>query len=130
MGSCRLHTPDICCTPPKSNMEPENYGFQKGSPFPGTDFQVENAQLRRCMVYWHTDIYTCCSILGSGAASILVEGLGWLRALELQQWPRQPAGVKLAAASADAGGRLPGMGEDRDGRCLQKELRCDVLSLE
>ena len=28
------------CTPPKFNMEPENDGFQKESPFPGTSFQV------------------------------------------------------------------------------------------
>ena len=28
------------CTPPKYNMEPENDGFQKESPFPGTSFQV------------------------------------------------------------------------------------------
>ena len=27
-------------TPPKFNMEPENDGFQKESPFPGTSFQV------------------------------------------------------------------------------------------
>ena len=27
-------------TPPKFNMEPENDGFQKDSPFPGVDFQV------------------------------------------------------------------------------------------
>ena len=27
-------------TPPKTNMEPENDGFQKESPFPGVDFQV------------------------------------------------------------------------------------------
>jgi len=27
-------------TPPKFNMEPENDGFQKESPFPGVDFQV------------------------------------------------------------------------------------------
>ena len=27
-------------TPPKFNMEPENDGFQKESPFPGADFQV------------------------------------------------------------------------------------------
>ena len=27
-------------TPPKLNMEPENDGFQKESPFPGTSFQV------------------------------------------------------------------------------------------
>ena len=27
-------------TPPKFNMEPENDGFQKKSPFPGADFQV------------------------------------------------------------------------------------------
>ena len=26
--------------PPKFNMEPENDGFQKESPFPGTSFQV------------------------------------------------------------------------------------------
>ena len=35
----------VCCslnlfTPPKFNMEPENDGFQKESPFPGTSFQV------------------------------------------------------------------------------------------
>ena len=28
-------------TPPKFNMEPENDGFQKASPFPGTSFQVQ-----------------------------------------------------------------------------------------
>ena len=28
------------CTPLKFNMEPENDGFQKESPFPGTSFQV------------------------------------------------------------------------------------------
>ena len=28
------------CTPPKFNMEPENDGFQKESPFPVVDFQV------------------------------------------------------------------------------------------
>ena len=27
-------------TPLKFNIEPENDGFQKGSPFPGGDFQV------------------------------------------------------------------------------------------
>ena len=27
-------------TPPKFNMEPENDGFQKESPFPGTSFRV------------------------------------------------------------------------------------------
>ena len=27
-------------TPPKFNMEPENHGFQKDVPFPGTYFQV------------------------------------------------------------------------------------------
>ena len=27
-------------TPPKFKMEPENDGFQKESPFPGTSFQV------------------------------------------------------------------------------------------
>ena len=27
-------------TPPKFNMEPENDGFQKESPFPATSFQV------------------------------------------------------------------------------------------
>ncbi len=27
-------------TPQKFNMEPENDGFQKESPFPGVDFQV------------------------------------------------------------------------------------------
>ena len=27
-------------TPPKFNMEPENDGFQRESPFPGTSFQV------------------------------------------------------------------------------------------
>ena len=27
-------------TPPKFNMEPENHGFQKDFPFPGTSFQV------------------------------------------------------------------------------------------
>ena len=27
-------------TPPKFNMEPENDGFQKESPFPVVDFQV------------------------------------------------------------------------------------------
>ena len=27
-------------TPPKFNMKPENDGFQKESPFPGTSFQV------------------------------------------------------------------------------------------
>ena len=26
--------------PPKFNMEPENDGFQKESPFPGTSFQI------------------------------------------------------------------------------------------
>ena len=30
----------IITTPPKFNMEPENDGFQKESPFPGTSFQV------------------------------------------------------------------------------------------
>ena len=28
------------CTPPQSNMEPENDGFQMDFPFPGTYFQV------------------------------------------------------------------------------------------
>ena len=28
-------------TPPKFNMEPENDGVQKESPFPGTSFQVQ-----------------------------------------------------------------------------------------
>ena len=31
---------DLKPTPPKFNMEPENDGFQKESPFPGVDFQV------------------------------------------------------------------------------------------
>ena len=30
----------ILDTPPKFNMEPENDGFQKESPFPMADFQV------------------------------------------------------------------------------------------
>ena len=30
----------IPSTPPKFNMEPENHGFQKDFPFPGTYFQV------------------------------------------------------------------------------------------
>ena len=32
------HLPNY--TPPKFNMEPENDGFQKESPFPGINFQV------------------------------------------------------------------------------------------
>ena len=34
-----LH-PRLPNTPPKFNMEPENNGFQKDFPFPGTYFQV------------------------------------------------------------------------------------------
>ena len=29
-----------CTTPPKTNMEPENDGFQKESPLPGVHFHV------------------------------------------------------------------------------------------
>ena len=38
-------------TPPKFNMEPENDGFQKESPFPGVDFQVQNVKLAGCRFY-------------------------------------------------------------------------------
>ena len=31
---------DLMGTPPKTNMEPENDGFQKESPLPGVHFQV------------------------------------------------------------------------------------------
>ncbi len=30
----------LVSTPPKFNMEPQNDGFQKESPFPGADFKV------------------------------------------------------------------------------------------
>ena len=35
-----IYVPQIKNTPPKSNMEPENDGFQKKYPFPGAHFQV------------------------------------------------------------------------------------------
>ena len=35
-------------TPPKFNMEPENDGFQKESPFPVVDFQVNHVKLPGC----------------------------------------------------------------------------------
>ena len=38
-------------TPPKFNMEPENDGFQKESPFPGTSFQF-HVKFQGCMVYY------------------------------------------------------------------------------
>ena len=49
LGNCFLHAKlypkskmshERNDTPPKFNMEPENDGFQKESPFPGTSFQV------------------------------------------------------------------------------------------
>ena len=37
-------------TSPKFNMEPENDGFQKKSPFPGVDFQVNHVKFQGCKI--------------------------------------------------------------------------------
>ena len=34
-------------------MEPENDGFQKESPFPGADCQMNHVKLHRCMLESH-----------------------------------------------------------------------------
>jgi len=39
-STCQQKKMLVKCTPPKFNMEPENDGFPKESPFPGTSFQV------------------------------------------------------------------------------------------
>ena len=56
----------LVLTPPKFNMEPENDGFQKESPFPGADFQVPLHApifLEDCKgQLWCVNLVDCCVV--------------------------------------------------------------------